>query len=584
MLAALRHRGPDGSREEVAAAAAFGVAWLDLHDGEADPGPWRGGGGDEGETAVLVADATIFAPRSDWRGPPAPASISLAHIPSEPEADLVRVCAGLEGDYALALWRPEERRLQLARDRLGMRPLFYAYEADRVLFASDPRAILAAGLTSREIDRSAAVEMLLLGAVREAGASIFRRIRRVPPGHVVSLTPGGATAVAYRHPRGDAGGSEVAGSPVTALVERATRAVADRVGDAAVGARVSGGLDSCLVAALADRVLAERGVHPPRVTGVAAECPDWAHGDWAVRLEALPGVQIERVMAGTGSSARTTVRPQPVYESWPGLHEATIRSACRRSRRILTGQGGDLLTSPEPTRFPHLLATFAWPAFVREALTVRSATGRWPPLHIRSWLLWQVRNGRAPRVPAWITPEAARETGLEDRLVSIMGSPPDIRNATGRPHFRHYASAAYWQTVAEIEDPASVGVPAIAFHPLLDPRLLELAGGLPAVPWSYDKYLLRAAGKDLLPEELRMRPKTTPRIQDVTAPLEDDDYELLRRPWAVEEGLVDARELEVRVARYRAGEITPATRTAVGHTLALERWLLATGDRWQTYH
>src|SRR5687768_333843 len=92
-------------------------------------------------------------------------------------------CIGrLRGMFALALWDRRERRLLLARDRAGKKPLFYARAGDRLLFASELQALLAVPGVSREVDWDAVDEYLSWGYV-PAPRCAFRGVQNLPPAH-----------------------------------------------------------------------------------------------------------------------------------------------------------------------------------------------------------------------------------------------------------------------------------------------------------------------------------------------------------------------------------------------------------------
>ncbi len=106
----------------------------------------------------------------------------LVHLYEELGPDLVRE---LRGMFAFAIWDDRIERLTVARDRLGIKPLYYWTTPDGVAFASELRSLLALDEFPREIDRDAVNEYLALGYVPDP-ACIFKGVRKLPPGHLLT--------------------------------------------------------------------------------------------------------------------------------------------------------------------------------------------------------------------------------------------------------------------------------------------------------------------------------------------------------------------------------------------------------------
>lgn len=88
----------------------------------------------------------------------------------------------LRGMFAIALWDSRERKLLLARDRLGKKPLYYAFDGQRVVFGSELKALLAAGKISLEVDPQALSDYFSFGYI-PAPKTIYRSVRKLQPGH-----------------------------------------------------------------------------------------------------------------------------------------------------------------------------------------------------------------------------------------------------------------------------------------------------------------------------------------------------------------------------------------------------------------
>jgi asparagine synthase (glutamine-hydrolysing) len=153
----------------------------------------------------------------------------------------------LQGMFAIALWDGKEQRLLLARDRLGVKPLYWAEVDGGILYASEPGAILASGLVEPRPDPRALLDYLTLQYV-PAPRSGFAGIHKLAPGERLIYEGGAARAERYwelDYSGADACSDEEALERLDALLRQATR---DRlVSDVPVGAFLSGGVDSSLV-------------------------------------------------------------------------------------------------------------------------------------------------------------------------------------------------------------------------------------------------------------------------------------------------------------------------------------------------
>jgi len=165
--------------------------------------------------------------------------------------------ARLNGMFALALWDGRERALHLARDRFGIKPLYWCSECGVVAFASEIRALLAGKFPScRDLDPAELRHYLALGFA-SPGGTLLRDVRSVAPASVLSIDADGtATTTPYWHPPGIS--AERSGD--RDLEDRVLQTLADAVerqlvADVPVGVFLSGGVDSSTVSALAKSVV-----------------------------------------------------------------------------------------------------------------------------------------------------------------------------------------------------------------------------------------------------------------------------------------------------------------------------------------
>jgi len=163
----------------------------------------------------------------------------------------------LRGMFAFAVWDEVQQKLVLARDRHGIKPVYYWQQAGRFLFASELRALLASGFVPRVLDATGLDSFMKFGAVQEP-ATLIRGIRLLPAGHLLRWRKAGVELARYwRLPAETTpvnGRATVRKKRVEEVCASLSEAVRLRlVSDVPLGVFLSGGLDSSVVAALAAR-------------------------------------------------------------------------------------------------------------------------------------------------------------------------------------------------------------------------------------------------------------------------------------------------------------------------------------------
>lgn len=165
----------------------------------------------------------------------------------------------LNGIFAFAAWSEREQKLLLARDRFGVKPLFYYELESGLLFGSEPKALLAHPQVEAVVDSEGLAEVFALGPARTPGHGIYRGIKEVRPGHLVVADRRGVrtrpywSLVSAPHP-----------DDFPTTVERVRHLFVDAVrrqlvADVPVCSFLSGGVDSSAIAAVAARAFAEEG-------------------------------------------------------------------------------------------------------------------------------------------------------------------------------------------------------------------------------------------------------------------------------------------------------------------------------------
>jgi asparagine synthase (glutamine-hydrolysing) len=265
-LSLLHHRGPDARGSFVAGAGRIGqnrLAVIDLIRG--DPPITN----EDGSVAAVLngeiynfRDIRVELERRRHSFGSHGDTEVIAHLAEELEP--VPLCRRLDGMFAFAVWDERRGRLIVGRDRLGKKPLYYWHSGDRFVFASEIKGLFADPAVPRELDAGAISSYLTFGYV-PTPRTFFAGILSLPPGHVLTIEPGGKPLIErYWSPpvAGVDGATELdvtlpeAASRVRATLEQAV----DRrlVSDVPLGAFLSGGIDSATVVG----IMAGRIDHP----------------------------------------------------------------------------------------------------------------------------------------------------------------------------------------------------------------------------------------------------------------------------------------------------------------------------------
>jgi asparagine synthase (glutamine-hydrolysing) len=253
MRDALRHRGPDGAGSWIEGPVGLGhrrLSIVDLAGGHQpmtneDGSLWITYNGEIYNHAALrpglEAKGHRYATRSDTE--------TILHLYEE-EGD--RCVEKLQGMFAFAVWDKKRRRLLLARDRLGIKPLYYAIDGDELLFASEIKAILAAGSIRPEFNRCVLPEFLATRFVA-GDETFFNGVRKLLPGRTLSWSfdEGFQQRRYWELPRVDESNSASFEATAADVREHLAAVVQSHLmSDVPLGLFLSGGLDSSALAAL----------------------------------------------------------------------------------------------------------------------------------------------------------------------------------------------------------------------------------------------------------------------------------------------------------------------------------------------
>lgn len=251
MADTLRHRGPDDEGFYSCGSIGLGFRRLSIIDLDGGHQPLA----NEDETVWIAFNGEIynfeelnrrylssghtFKTRSDTE--------TIVHLYEE----LGEACfAELRGMFGLALWDARRKRLLLARDRLGKKPLYYSWDGRRLVFASEIKAFWPAGGISSEMDLEALSDYFSYQYV-PAPKSIYRSVRKLRPAHYLVVDGSGIREIPYWDIRFDQTRQLSESDWCEALLDEYRTAVKSRlVSDVPLGAFLSGGVDSSSVVAL----------------------------------------------------------------------------------------------------------------------------------------------------------------------------------------------------------------------------------------------------------------------------------------------------------------------------------------------
>jgi asparagine synthase (glutamine-hydrolysing) len=570
MTDVLAHRGPDGSGIWTAPGVGLGHRRLSIIDLEGGAQPMLSPdrrlaltyNGEiynfEEVKAELEAKGHCFTTHSDTE------VILAAWRQWGPDC-----LSRFNGMFALALYDAERDSLFLARDRLGVKPLFYSLLPDGALiFASELKGLLAHPRLRRDVSAAAVEDYLAYGYVPD-DASIVAGVRKLPAGHHLLVRRGHAVGEPSRW--WDVDFSNPSSRPLKSLeeemVERLRAAVRSRmVADVPLGAFLSGGVDSSAVVAFmaeasrqavrtcsigfdeADHdesahaaLIAERFATSHRSRTVAsgdfslidtlADAFDEPFADASAigtyRVSELAAEQVKVALSGDGAD-----------EIFAGYRRHTFFAAEERARSLL----------PDPVRrglgaLGSVYPKLDWAPRALRAKTTLTALGRAGEDAYADAVTatsWSVRSSFYSANFTRVLSGHRAENRYRD---AMRGAP--ARDGLSRAQ---YADLKIWLPgdILTKVDRTSMAVSLEAREPLLDHRLVEFAATLPVsarVRRGTGKWLMKRALEDRLPREILYRPKmgfVTPVSAWFRGPLRDEALAIAHSPAFAELGWFDA--------------------------------------------
>jgi asparagine synthase (glutamine-hydrolysing) len=583
------HRGPDDTGTLLDGECALGMRRLSIIDvaGGRQPIP------SEDRTIWVVCNGEIYNHRelrADLRARGHKFSTGsdvevIAHL-YEDLGD--RFCSKLRGMFACAVWDRRTRTLTLARDRLGIKPLFFAETPDGLVFASEMKGMLAWPSLRREIDPASLAHYLTFGTTPD-GESILRGVHKLRPGHLLRYQKGRVTEERWWDYRDAFAGGPLKISDGEA-VERTRALLSDAVrshlvSDVPVGAFLSGGVDSATVVAL----MASFGPSP-RTFSIGFNEPRFDELSWAKLCAERFGTQHEALVVRPDALALLDelipALDEPFADSSALPTWLVSRLAAKHVKVVLSGDGGDEIFGGY-THYAHALA---------EARRLDRL-----PLAFRTMMA---------RV-AGVLPEVA----LGKNWLHHASLAPSLRFLDGSSLFPGpFRARLLSKDLAQVPDPLAErarildGAPGDALQrllyldgitylpldiltkvdrmsmahslevrpPLLDTPLVEAMARMPSrlkVARGAQKILLKTAMRDLLPSPILGRKKqgfAVPLVAWLRGPLRDLMRSLLSDGRTRARGLFDPRVVDQVVAEHLRGRRDRSQQ--IWSLLVLELW------------
>lgn len=454
---------------------------------------------------------------------------AIVHLYEELGDDFARE---LNGMFACAMWDERKGRLILARDHMGIKPLYYAHLGDRLVFGSEIKAMLDAGI-DRTIDPLALHDYLSLNYV-PGPRTIFSAIKKLPPGHLLTYEAE-THEVTIRQfwdvPRSSSNGIIISNDLETDLLNLLREVVHDQlISDVPLGAFLSGGIDSSLVVALMSEVtgqpvktfsvgFAEKSYNELPYARIVAERFRTDHHEIIMQPDAMETV-----------AAMTNYFDEPFADSSSVAVFAVSELARKHVKVALSGDGGDEVFGGYATyqadkiaalyrRLPKAIGAGIVPRLVNMLPTSEGKVS----FDFKAKRF--VQGGTLAPLPAHAAWKSFFSEGMKAQLYDIDSGKTNLRPTVQllQEHYDAYASSdvmnrlMYVDSKVQLVDDMLVKVDRMSMAhslevrvPLLDVRLVEWMARMPSdlkVRGLKLKYLLKRVAARVLPAEILERRK-----------------------------------------------------------------------------
>ena len=584
MCDAIAHRGPDGAGVWTAPGVGLGHRRLSIIDVAGSPQPMAAGDG----RAMLVFNGEIY----NYRELRAELKAAGAQFHTDGDSEVILAAwqrwgvdclPRLNGMFAFAIYDLAQRTLFLARDRLGVKPLFHATLSDgSLIFGSELKALCAHPLLRREADPLAVEDYLAWGYVPDT-RSILKGVEKLAAGHYLLLRHDGPQPQAVRwwdisfadRAKGNAADLEAE------LVHLLRQAVTSRMeADVPLGAFLSGGVDSSAVVAL----MAEASGNPVKTCSIGFDVSALDESNYAAMIAEQFATDHRSRMVSPDDFEHVDTLAAMFDEPFADASALPTWRVCQLARETVTvalsGDGADeAFAGYRRQRFQYgedrlralLPQAVRGPVF--GALGALYPKADWAPRMFRAKTTFQ-------------SIAASSEEGYA-RALSVTA--PELRDGLLTPYFRdlldgyraehpliermrqaparsgldraQYADLTFWLPgdILTKVDRASMAVSLEAREPLLDHRLIEFAARLPEnlrIRSGQGKWLLKQSMRRYLPDQILFRPKqgfVTPIAHWLRGPLASAARGIASSATLARTGWFDAPRLRALADAHIAG-------------------------------
>ncbi|MBK8321979.1 MAG: asparagine synthase (glutamine-hydrolyzing) [Betaproteobacteria bacterium] len=546
MIGRLAHRGPDGNGIHLDGPAGLAHARLAIIDLAGGAQPLANETGSvwvtfNGEIfnfvelrADLVARGHAFRTQSDTE--------VIVHLYEDHGERFVE---HLNGQFAIAVWDRERERLVLARDRAGIRPLFWTEAADRFLFASEAKALFALPEVPRRLDRRSLAQACTFWSALPPGTA-FEGVQSLPPGHVMVVTAEGRRLERYwdwtfpsAHEAAPADDRPLADALRELLID-ATRL--QLRADVPVGAYLSGGLDSAIVATIVRRFTGA----PLRTFSLTFEDEEFDESGFQREMVAFLGTDHTSIRCTRADIAAAFPRAvfhaeAPIVRTAPTplmLLAGHVRA--EGYKVVLTGEGADEVfggydifkeakvrrfwaRSPGSASRPRILERL-YPYLRHSPAAGRAFTQAFFKEGLEHanepWFAHAPRWTTTRRIHQFFSPALRESLAGWDPYAEIAGRIPAAAAGwvpMGRDQYVEAHTLMSGYLLCSQGDRVAMAHSIEGRFPFLDHRVIEFANRLPPqlkLHGLQEKYLLKKSMAGLLPESIRARTKQPYRAPD----------------------------------------------------------------------
>lgn len=509
MTETLALRGPDASGSWINAHCALGHRRLSVIDPENGAQPMVKLRGDD--TYVIVYNGELY------NAPELRVQLQSEGIRFQTQCDTEVLLAAyivwggaclerLNGIFAFAVWDDKEQTLFLARDRLGVKPLFYSTVDGLFVFGSEQKALLAHPACPPEVGSEGLAEIFMIGPARTPGHGVYRHIRELRPGQYMRVDRSGHQIGTYWRlesaPHAD--DVEATAARVRELLEDTVSR--QLVSDVPICTLLSGGLDSSALTSFAARhydSLGLGGVDTFSVDFVDNDKHFKAHvfqpgsdAPWIKRMTEHLGTKHHAVAFDTPELA-TALDDALRARDLPGMADvdSSLLLFCRAIKQeatvALSGEAAD-----------EIFGGYPW--FHREE-SLQAATFPWALASgMRAELL-------SPDIAAWIRPEEYIASRYSDAVAEVPHLAGETEAQRRMRTMSYLNITRFMPTLLDRKDRMSMAASLEVRVPFCDHRLVEYVWN---IPWEIktsgdrEKGILRRALRGVLPEDVLKRKKS----------------------------------------------------------------------------